>query len=707
MTSSPTITSTTTLANATQTDSVSVTPDSFNRGGISQLASSPSPKREASQHQDVTKEYATSSPSKHISKVLEAGAKKIGLVKKRRSPPSHYLSLPVGGTASSAANGMYMLHSEDLSVTEFAKLAGITILPEEGENDTTTSEEISPNESSITSQGMTRRGTGSTGNTSDSDKHLTSGSMGSNKLLKKTNIWDPQFWTIPSQDGASQSVAPSLSSSSLPLSPVSISAPASPSLAPLMAVLEISDISRQLIGPMDSGSSIMFNSTAPESGGHENAPLLSQNTPHGRRGSCSHCELKPGAGSSLVANRGGFTSPAVPPKRVDLMSNPSKEAVELSRSLSREMSYTSLTAVAIELRSDQDPKKSAEETKSEDYSVQQGTKQQQQQFRDVEVAPPAIRLEPSEPTTEQAGNNPQSQRLAYSVAFHALQPARSKPSAYRRPSLHLGSSKAARARSPSPSPLSRQLEMSDSEGFDSPMEEKDEFDFKVTPAGSTPVGSAPQIASTDTPAPRNSRFEISHSAEDTDTESDSMGPTNEKHAVSLYHHRTQSLPHILSDHPEDVDSQSSSSTPLPTQSQPASPRPPNSDPIKKFTPGTKVGRFTLVQETCTKHVDILRAQQEQDQYKQSTSQRRVSMGDMDSSRFYSDDESDHSVEIENLTGTKAQRRYSTAFSVEGAAMEWVNPTLRPEENVVIFQRRRVRRLQQQQQPQPQLGLQPQ
>ncbi|KAF9175218.1 hypothetical protein BGX21_010930 [Mortierella sp. AD011] len=566
---------------------------------------------------------------------------------------------------------MYMLHSEDLSVAEFAKLAGITILPEEDEDSTSTSEE-SRNHSSVTSQGMTRPGTGSTADTLDSDRHLTCGSMGSSKFLKKASIWDPQFWTSPSQDGASQSVASSPPPSPLPISPVSISAPASPPLIPLMAGLDASNISRQPIGPLDSGSSVMLNSTASGSGGHENTI------------------------SSLVTNREGFSSPAVPPRRVGQTPHPSKESIELSRSLSREMSYTSLTAVAIELRGDQDTKKSTEGAKSEYHSVQQGSQQQQQQQQqqsrdvEVEVAPPAIRLEPSEPA-EQAGRNLQSQRLAHSVALHALQPARSKSNACRRPYFHSGSSKASRARSPSPSPLSRQLEMSDSEGFDSPMEEKDGFDFKEAPAGSTPVGSAPQKASTHTPVPRNSRFEISHRVEDTDTESDSLGSASEGYDASLYHHQSQSLPLILSDHPQDVEPQS------PSSKQPVNLRPPNSDPVRKFTPGTKVGRFTLVQETSTKHADILRAQQEQDQHKRWMYQRRVSMGDMYPSRFYSDDESDHNVESEDLTGTKTHRRYSTASGVSGAAIERINPALSPEENVVIFQRKRVRRLQQQQQ----------
>ncbi|KAG0029376.1 hypothetical protein BGZ81_003858 [Podila clonocystis] len=65
----------------------------------------------------------------------------MNLKKKRSMLPSHYLSLPVGGSTSSA-NGLYMLHSEDLSVTEFAKLAGITILSEDDTNDTRAQEEL-------------------------------------------------------------------------------------------------------------------------------------------------------------------------------------------------------------------------------------------------------------------------------------------------------------------------------------------------------------------------------------------------------------------------------------------------------------------------------------------------------------------------------------------------------------------------------------
>ncbi|KAG0077388.1 hypothetical protein BGZ90_007258 [Linnemannia elongata] len=72
--------------------------------------------------------------------------------KRKHSLPlqSHYLSLPVGGTTAATSStagtgGMYMLHSEDLSVTEFAKLAGITIVQDE-DDPTTYDSQIIGNE---------------------------------------------------------------------------------------------------------------------------------------------------------------------------------------------------------------------------------------------------------------------------------------------------------------------------------------------------------------------------------------------------------------------------------------------------------------------------------------------------------------------------------------------------------------------------------
>ncbi|KAF8979303.1 hypothetical protein BGZ46_005621 [Entomortierella lignicola] len=618
--------------------------------------------------------HKSSSPSRHISRVLEAGAARIGLFKKKQSFPDHYLSLPVGGVASSAANGMYMLHSEDLSVTEFAKLAGITILPEDDEDDTETTDDPSVNDSSLESHGMTKNETGSSSNTVNSDRHLTTGSVGSNKLIRKTNIWDPLFWSEPSSDdGGSRSVAASTSSTSLLISPVSVSAPASPSLVSEMFGPEMFN-TKESEKLSNSGNVDKFGSADTDSRGNENSSLI-------RRNSCTPCELRSGAGSGFSVDRSGFPS-QVPPKRLDQMPNPSKELIDLS---GHRMSFSSLTAAAIELGNDQ--------KSSQDIG---GEQQQQLQTRNVESA--HMTFQPSDPADMAAKS---SQRLAFSVAFHALQPTRSKQNANRRASFQPGSSKSARTRSPSPSPLSKQLEISDSEGFDSPMEEKDEFDFNVTPAvGSETVDSTLQAPSTITQAPKKSRFEVTHLTVD-------QAPPREKRAANLHHHnRTQSLPHILSDLPIHPPSPSSSSSsissssppPSPSQSQSATLRPPNSVPTRKFAPGTKVGRFTLVEETCAKHTDVLRAQQEEEQNQQVMSQRRASMGDMGSS-IYSDDDcsSEHSMDG---TLMKAQWRTSAASGVEGAVLDSTNPALKLEENVLVFQRKKTRRLQQPQ-PQPQ------
>ncbi|KAF9136660.1 hypothetical protein BGX30_010965 [Mortierella sp. GBA39] len=95
----------------------------------------------------------SSSPS--TSKLASKGwVGKMAFLYSKRKPSlplqSHYLSLPVGGTAAASSptagtGGMYMLHSEDLSVTEFAKLAGITIVQDE-DDPTTYDSQIIGNE---------------------------------------------------------------------------------------------------------------------------------------------------------------------------------------------------------------------------------------------------------------------------------------------------------------------------------------------------------------------------------------------------------------------------------------------------------------------------------------------------------------------------------------------------------------------------------
>ncbi|KAF8952086.1 hypothetical protein BGZ52_008048 [Haplosporangium bisporale] len=116
-----------------------------------------------------------------------------------------------------------MLHSEDLSVTEFAKLAGITILSEDDTTDTRTQEEFA-NGSEGDGQGLgPGLGPGPTfdsGDTVNSDRHPTFNSQASDSSFhRKVNIWEPQFWTMPSRDGSTGAHTPltSASTTSLPI----------------------------------------------------------------------------------------------------------------------------------------------------------------------------------------------------------------------------------------------------------------------------------------------------------------------------------------------------------------------------------------------------------------------------------------------------------------------------------------------------------
>ncbi|KAF9212923.1 hypothetical protein BGZ59_006141 [Podila verticillata] len=166
---------------------------------IGSTRSSGSPKSSGHERSD----QAGSASSKNSSSKWGMSAKLafMNLKKKRPMPlPSHYLSLPVGGSTSSAS-GLYMLHSEDLSVTEFAKLAGITILSEDDTTDTRTQEEFA-NGSEGDGQGLgPGLGPGPTfdsGDTVNSDRHPTFNSQASDSSFhRKVNIWEPQFWTMP------------------------------------------------------------------------------------------------------------------------------------------------------------------------------------------------------------------------------------------------------------------------------------------------------------------------------------------------------------------------------------------------------------------------------------------------------------------------------------------------------------------------------
>lgn len=140
----------------------------------------------------------------------------------------------------------------------------------------------------------------------------------------------------------------------------------------------------------------------------------------------------------------------------------------------------------------------------------------------------------------------------------------------------------------------------------------------------------------------------------------------------LLHNRTHSLPLLLSDTDHKPSCQGI---------DPA--RPSNSSPGRLLVPGMKIGRFTLVQEMCTKHVDILKAQQELQLQVQRRGSLDSQMGEPSSGDLYSslkDDES-HPLSSKGSHGSEA-----------GDSVKWSNPMLQPEENVMVFQRKKARKL---------------
>ncbi|KAI8601551.1 hypothetical protein EDD21DRAFT_414810 [Dissophora ornata] len=636
----------------------------------------------------------------HISKVLEAGARKIGLIKRKPSSPEHYLSLPVGGATS--------LHSEDLSTAEFAKLAGITILPEDGSDDgyddyvTSVSEGGLPfstdgctsdsgNGGSKTSSGKVelKLRSGSSSNTFNSARHLTCRSRASNRVIRKTNIWDSQFWIDPSRDKESQISVPSSGlTSSLPvMSLIRTSISSTPS--PPTHVSPVTEPSRQDLDKIPPDS-LLVSTAVQRLCKLENVSMDSKEPTsaiQGRRHSYSPCGLQSGASSRLVSLR-----------CVDEMSNPPKEAIDLARDLGRRRSYASLTAVAIELESNHalDYKHGPAAFGSNNHEWQQ----QRQDHHDHSTVSPLqpAHLEPPEATGSSAiaPKSPRSHLHAHSVALHALQPSRSKIR-----SCHSTGSpdSSVWTRSPSPSPLSRQINL------DSPLEESDDFDFLTTARP---------------PMSRNSRYAFIHNGDPSEMgfgpniQASNLPPphlpdinraiTEPCSASTSRHHRTHSLPILLPgqmEHPDahkiqefqpQVVAPSSLSlppslSPSPSSSTPSSPsqsnnlrRPSNSSPSRTFTPGTKVGRFTLVQELSTKHVDVLRARQEQQQQQQ---QRPVSMVELGSSN--------REPEIGPLEGpalpaTEEQERQEQQQPSEGQNV--IPIVITPEENVVIFQRKK-------------------
>lgn len=667
---------------------------------------------------------------------------------------SHYLSLPVGGTTAATSptagtGGMYMLHSEDLSVSEFAKLAGITIVQDE-DDPTTYDSQIIGNEvhehcrrgSSTTeltpppSGGLLgpEYGTlGSAGNMLNSERNLTVGSSESigGGSLRKTQIWDPQFWSDPARDGAAMTstmvsnnkmLLPSASTSSLPITsgsfatrppalvPVGNSAPNSPRLKPQSSL-------------PSSGSSYGASPSSSRLGPATTPSTLPPPVPANqqrRRNSCSPTVLMPAAGSRAAATTTGSeidrarhltSSEVLSLKRADQQQQQlprpgSKDAIQLSQDLGRRRSFTSLTAVALELDG------------GSSESGQVGGVQDVLQAGGATVggdptattSTPCLVLEPSGPTTpaksSQLAVPPPPPSMSHTLAMHALHTPRSRPGGSG--GGHSSRTGVSRTRSPSPSPLSRQIDLG---SLESPQEEKcDPLDMprrRERADSSLAQLSPPLLVTSPPPASKSSRQCLAHGKSEKNATKPSTtikgsGSAN-KHLTATatppaigpvvhHHQRGQSMPLSLSDQqltntqhrrppqartPPTPPPSSASST-LASSSRSNSPSPSPSG--RTFTPGTKVGRFTLVQERCTKHVDLLKAQQ---------AQRRASLGEV--------------ALLSNGTkeGTKGMylsptSSSSTSSLTEDAVLdptEWVdNPMLKPEENVRVFQRKRSRRI---------------
>ncbi|KAF9916388.1 hypothetical protein BX616_003883 [Lobosporangium transversale] len=695
-----------------------------------------------------------SSPSKHITRALEAGAKKIGLLKKKRTTiPTHYLSLPVGGIASAAvseASGMYALHSEDLSVTEFAKLAGITILPDiENDSDNYNSvlssfqyhnvdDTIASNSVEEGADGSSGSGHPSTGessssgsshlikamipgsdsgNTMDSDRQLTTDSMISNQsFLRKVNIWDPQFWTNPRDGitgttGAFQAVSRPSSSPPILLSTMSVSssAPPSPMFLPMAQMpFNIPALVRQPPTPAESDNDNIVWSSG-DSKKVEDDWSSAKTSAQVRRNSFTSDGLCSGDGAEggtltttkFKRERARTTSgTSITLRRVDEMPNPPKDAAELSRDLTRRCPFTSLTAVAIELGG------SEQETQQ-----REGPANRSEASLNQARGNSTTHLEPSLPDQAIVPSRSQQQQRshphhvpAHTVALHALQPSRCKNTLLQ--SCGSGSSSGlprlpggtSRNRSSSPSPLSRQINL------DSPQEEKEEFDFQSSTTSEAGTSSVTGFVPTTTTVITDTTVA---------TRSFTLNPSSM--AMAMYRQRTQSLPTLFLPDPQNVaatvpasDTLSSltASTPFtsvtPLASGSVERRPStststlaSSKPKRTFEPGTKVGRFTLVKEQCTRHVDILRAQEEELRLQnQSTpSSRRISTISLMSSSssslavFGPEDQEHH-----NIVGASDECKHGEdeKSQKEGS---WMNDSLvmKSEENVVVFQRKKTRR----------------
>ncbi|CAO3572515.1 unnamed protein product [Mortierella alpina] len=642
-----------------------------------------------------------------------AAAMKLGLMnlKKKRPMPSHYLSLPVGGLPSSSAgtNGVYMLHSEDLSVTEFAKLAGITIMPEEDDTVATYEESLTNNEgNSDTAQnqiseplrqcpggpgisgceaGVAGGGgggagaggaggskSGSAGNTLSSDRNLTLGSSassnGSLRRTSKTNIWDPQFWTAPQARSEGSPSRATTSSLSLPLQSVSRSVDAmASSPAEAMTI------------PGRSGSTATaeinprreFSSSAPTHVFKDIYPFKSvpkcEDEVSFEHGACqprrhsssplgSQPPLCPGSGSQAPHPMSSSCSDASL-QCMEQKPKPSKESVQLPRELGRRRSFSSLTAIAIELDSEHEMAHSGvQESSSHDQIPRLWTQQQSpsKAANNVLHSLPVL-LEPSNPThASSPGPIHIPQPASHTVAMHALQSSRNRSAnaaGHHHSGLRSGPPNSSRTRSPSPSPLSHQIEMSDSDGVDSPPEDDDEEpDWpSARPHNGVRSGSlsASPLSTSPPPVSRNRAQSFMHG-----------GVTGVTRA------RGSGLQSIIKQRPPSL------------QMTPSKLLPPSSTaPRRVFTPGTKVGRFTLVQTHAGEDTASGVTSQQ-------PVQRRASLGT--SLELYGPSSgarpTDRSVSDAEVASTRAQ-----TLSPNIALL----PT--GEENVVFFQRKRVQRRQ--------------
>ncbi|KAH7043454.1 hypothetical protein BKA57DRAFT_469862 [Linnemannia elongata] len=295
--------------------------------------------------------------------------------------------------------------------------------------------------------------------------------------------------------------------------------------------------------------------------------------------------------------------------------------------------------------------------------------------------------------------------MSHTLAMHALHTPRSRGSVPGGSGGgHSSRTGVSRTRSPSPSPLSRQIDL---HSLESPQEEKcDPLDMPRTrerSEDSLSQMSPPPLVAPPPPASNSSRQCFAHGKSGkyaTNPSTTTKGPgfvNNHLTATSTptaiepvvhHHQRGQTMPLSLSDQqltntqhrrPPQAHTPPPSSASSTSASSSRSNSPNLNLSGRTFTPGTKVGRFTLVQERCTKHVDLLKEQH---------AQRRASLGEM-------------GLQSNGTSGGK-QGTYlsptssSTSALTEDAVLDpikWVeNPMLKPEENVRVFQRKRARRI---------------